>query len=113
MTNLLHKISHLNIDRTKGAAPHKSLLLLCLLGIAAEGGLTEEVMHVTGELAFRFASSPVGGGPAAAKPAGDQAAPVPYEILRLLAAAGRRAERHEVPRSAGLGKYRDTIPIST
>lgn len=55
MTNLLHKLSHLNIDRAKGAAPHKPLLLLCLLEIAAEGGLTEETMPVTGELAFRFA----------------------------------------------------------
>jgi len=55
MTNLLHKLSHLNIDRAKGAAPHKPLLLLCLLEIAAEGGLTEEVMSVTGELVFRFA----------------------------------------------------------
>lgn len=55
MTNLLQKLSHLNIDRAKGAAPHKPLLLLCLLEIAAEGGLTEEIMPVTGELAFRFA----------------------------------------------------------
>jgi putative restriction endonuclease len=56
MTNLLHKINHLNIDRAKGAAPHKPLLLLCLLEIAAEGGLTDEIMPVTGELAFRFAN---------------------------------------------------------
>lgn len=56
MPNLLHKIAHLNIDRAKGAAPHKPILLLCLLEIAAEGGLTEETMPVTGELAFRFAS---------------------------------------------------------
>lgn len=56
MSNLLHKLSHLNIDRAKGAAPHKPLLLLCLLEIAAEGGLTEEIMPVTGELAFRFAN---------------------------------------------------------
>lgn len=55
-TNILHKLSHLNIDRAKGAAPHKPLLLLCLLEIAAEGGLTVEIMPVTGELAFRFAS---------------------------------------------------------
>jgi len=55
MTNFLHKLSHLNIDRAKGAAPHKPLLLLCLLEIAAEGGLTQEIMPVTGELAFRFA----------------------------------------------------------
>jgi len=37
-------------------ALHKPLLLLCLLEITAEGGLTEEIMPVTGELAFRFAS---------------------------------------------------------
>lgn len=56
MPSLLQKLSHLNIDRVKGAAPHKPLLLLCLLEIAAEGGLTEEIMPVTGELAFRFAN---------------------------------------------------------
>jgi putative restriction endonuclease len=56
MTSLLHKLSHLNIDRAKGAAPHKPILLLCLLEIAAEGGLTQEIMSVTGDLAFRFAS---------------------------------------------------------
>ena len=56
MASLLHKISHLNIDRAKGAAPHKPLLLLCMLEIAAEGGLAQEIMPVTGELAFRFAS---------------------------------------------------------
>ena len=56
MTNLLQKLSHLNIDRAKGAAPHKPLLLLCLLEIAAEGALIEEIMPVTGELAFRFAN---------------------------------------------------------
>ncbi len=56
MTSLLQKLSHLNIDRAKGAAPHKPLLLLCLLEIAAESGLTEEIMPVTGELAFRFAN---------------------------------------------------------
>lgn len=56
MTNLLHNFAHLHIDRAKGAAPHKPLLLLCLLEIAAEGGLTAEFMPVSGELAFRFAS---------------------------------------------------------
>ena len=54
MPNLLHKIAHLNIDRAKGAAPHKPLLLLCLLEIAVDGGLTEGIMPVTGEMAFRF-----------------------------------------------------------
>lgn len=53
MTNLLHRIARLNIDRTKGAAPHKYLLLLFLLEIAAEGWLTDEIIPVTGELAFR------------------------------------------------------------
>jgi len=53
MPNLLHKLSHLNIDRAKGAAPHKPLLLLCLLEIAAEGGLTAEIMSVTGMVSAR------------------------------------------------------------
>lgn len=54
MPTILHKLSHLNIDRAKGAAPHKPLLLLCLLEIAEEGCLTRELMPITGELAFRF-----------------------------------------------------------
>jgi putative restriction endonuclease len=56
MSNLLNKFSHLNIDRARGAAPHKPLLLLCLLDIAEEGGLPQEIMPITGELAFRFSS---------------------------------------------------------
>jgi putative restriction endonuclease len=55
MPSILQKLSHLNIDRAKGAAPHKPLLLLCLLEIAEEGGLSQELMPITGELAFRFA----------------------------------------------------------
>ena len=38
MPNLFYNLTHLNIDRAKGAAPHKPLLLLCLLKIAEEGG---------------------------------------------------------------------------
>jgi putative restriction endonuclease len=56
MPSILRKLAHLNIDRARGAAPHKPLLLLCLLEIAEEGGLSHELMPVTGELAFRFAS---------------------------------------------------------
>ncbi len=56
MTTILQKLTNLNIDRARGAAPHKPLLLLCLLEIAEEGGLTQEIMPITGELAFRFAS---------------------------------------------------------
>jgi putative restriction endonuclease len=56
MPNLLHKLSRLKIDRSRGAAPHKPLLLLCLLELAEDGNLTREVMPITGELAFRFAS---------------------------------------------------------
>ncbi len=53
---ILYKLSHLNIDRAKGVAPHKPLLLLCLLEMAEQCELTQEMMPVTGELAFRFAS---------------------------------------------------------
>ncbi len=56
MSCILRRLAHLNIDRAKGVAPHKPLLLLCMLEIAEEGGLSEELMPVTGELAFRFAS---------------------------------------------------------
>ena len=54
MTTTLHTLSRLNIDRARGAAPHKPLLLLCLLEMAEQDGLPE-VMPVTGELTFRFA----------------------------------------------------------
>jgi putative restriction endonuclease len=50
----LPKLSHLKIDRPRGAAPHKPLLLLCLLEFAEEGALTRGIMPITGELAFRF-----------------------------------------------------------
>ncbi len=53
---ILARLAYLKIDRARGAAPHKPLLLLCLLEIAAQGGLTQELMPVTGELAFRFSS---------------------------------------------------------
>jgi hypothetical protein len=52
----LHNLSHLKIDRSRGAAPHKPLLLLCLLELAEEGAMSQEIMPITGELAFRFAS---------------------------------------------------------
>ena len=56
MPNLLAKLTRLKIDRSRGAAPHKPLLLLCLLELAEEGALTREIMPITGELAFRFSS---------------------------------------------------------
>lgn len=56
MPNLMSKFSRLNIDRSRGAAPHKPLLLLCLLEIAEEGGLSQQIMPINGELAFRFFS---------------------------------------------------------
>jgi len=56
MPSMLQKLASLNIDRAKGAAPHKPLLLLCLLEIAEEGGLSQQIMPITGELAFRFTS---------------------------------------------------------
>lgn len=54
MPAIFRKLSRLNIDRARGSAPHKPLLLLCLLEIAEQSGLSE-VMHVTGELTFYFA----------------------------------------------------------
>jgi putative restriction endonuclease len=53
MPNILQKLSRLNIDRARGAAPHKPLLLLCLLEIAEQGAL-QEFMPVTGVLTFNF-----------------------------------------------------------
>lgn len=56
MNDTLAKLSQLKVDRAKGIAPHKPLLLLSLCDLAEEGLLTQELMPVTGELGFRFAN---------------------------------------------------------
>ncbi len=44
----------LKVDRSRGIAPHKPLLLLVIAGLVEEGKLTEIVLPLTGELTFRF-----------------------------------------------------------
>lgn len=42
------------VDRSRGIAPHKPLLLLVVTGLVEDGKLTEPVLPLTGELTFRF-----------------------------------------------------------
>jgi putative restriction endonuclease len=54
-TYWLKQISTLKVDRARGdPAPHKPLLLLVVFDLAEEGLLEQEVLALTGELAFRF-----------------------------------------------------------
>src|SRR5690349_1958008 len=50
----LAKIARLRIDRSKGPAPHKPLLLLVVLELAEQGLLPKEILPLAPELAFRF-----------------------------------------------------------
>ena len=52
--NLLALLATLRVDRSKGIAPHKPLLLLVVLELAREGELREPQLRLTPELAFRF-----------------------------------------------------------
>jgi len=66
MTNLsdyIHKFSHLRVDRTggwddrtRGRAPHKPLVLLCVLDLAAQGTLTSNLIEVGPELLALFST---------------------------------------------------------
>ena len=44
MPDLLHKRSHLKIDRSRGSSPYKPLLLLCHLELAETGALIQETL---------------------------------------------------------------------
>jgi putative restriction endonuclease len=46
--------SNLRVDRKGTIAPHKPLLLLVLAELAEQGKLTNKILSLTGELAFRF-----------------------------------------------------------
>lgn len=53
----LAKLTHLHVHQGKdGPAPHKPLLLLVLMDLADEGSLPREMLPLTPELAFRFAT---------------------------------------------------------
>ncbi|QDV68819.1 hypothetical protein Poly24_25320 [Rosistilla carotiformis] len=51
---LIKKLAKLRVDRSKGVAPHKPLLLLVLLELAKSGVLSDRVLTLTPDLAFRF-----------------------------------------------------------
>jgi putative restriction endonuclease len=50
----LAKMARLRIDRSRGPAPHKPLLLLVVFELAEQGLLPKEILPLTPELAFRF-----------------------------------------------------------
>jgi putative restriction endonuclease len=52
----LAELSTLRIDHSKGAAPHKPLLLLLVLEMAEKGEIDGDVLQLTPELAFRFST---------------------------------------------------------
>jgi hypothetical protein len=52
----LATIGKLKIDRSKGPAPHKPLLLLAVLELAERGELPADVLPLSPALAFRFAT---------------------------------------------------------
>ncbi|MEO8497048.1 MAG: HNH endonuclease [Planctomycetota bacterium] len=51
---LLKKLAKLRVDRSKGIAPHKPLLLLVILNLVKSGLLTEPTLKLTPDVAFRF-----------------------------------------------------------
>ena len=51
---LLNLLTKLRVDRSKGIAPHKPLLLLVIIELAGAGELKEPLLRLTPELAFRF-----------------------------------------------------------
>jgi putative restriction endonuclease len=52
----LRKLSGLNLDRSRGAAPHKPLLLLVVMDLIEDGKLGGGLLARDGSLAFRFSS---------------------------------------------------------
>jgi putative restriction endonuclease len=52
----LRVMARLRVDRARGIAPHKPLLLLVLAEMAEEGNLPEPIIPLTADLVFRFLS---------------------------------------------------------
>jgi putative restriction endonuclease len=54
-SRILDRIARLRIDRARAnPAPHKPLLLLVVLELAEKGKLSDHLLPLTPELAFRF-----------------------------------------------------------
>jgi putative restriction endonuclease len=49
-------MARLRVDRARGIAPHKPLLLLVLAEMAEHGKLAEPIIPLTADLVFRFLS---------------------------------------------------------
>jgi putative restriction endonuclease len=50
----LHALANLRVDRSKGIAPHKPLLLLLVIEMIEQNELVDLTLKLTPELAFRF-----------------------------------------------------------
>jgi putative restriction endonuclease len=50
----LHALANLRVDRSKGIAPHKPLLLLLAIEMVEQNELVDHILKLTPELAFRF-----------------------------------------------------------
>ncbi len=50
----LKSVANLRIDRSAGPAPHQPLLLLVIAELAEQNKLSQPLLELTGELAFRF-----------------------------------------------------------
>tara|TARA_R110002073_G_scaffold7245_26_gene41478 strand:- start:408 stop:1319 length:912 start_codon:yes stop_codon:yes gene_type:complete len=51
---IIKKLAKLRVDRSKGIAPHKPLLLLVVLELAKSGLLDDPLLKLTPDLVFRF-----------------------------------------------------------
>jgi len=51
---IIKKLAKLRVDRSKGVAPHKPLLILVILELGRSGVLTTPELKLTPDLAFRF-----------------------------------------------------------
>lgn len=53
---LIRKLAKLRVDRSKGVAPHKPLLLLVVIDLIRSQQLSDQYLKLTPDLAFRFAA---------------------------------------------------------
>ncbi|TWU02715.1 HNH endonuclease [Stieleria varia] len=54
LAGIIKKLAKLRVDRSKGVAPHKPLLLLVMLELAKSGLLVTQELSLTPDIAFRF-----------------------------------------------------------
>ncbi len=50
----IRKLGRLRVDRARGIAPHKPLLILIIIEMIEKGELQSSIIKLTPQLAFRF-----------------------------------------------------------